>query len=127
MRRFRKNRRPGNRAPTHDEAVRIVEAKSGQCIPCLIWAEAGHMPAEHVATCCQYDHAKSGNLRRGHAFGYASCLWHHQGRVPDGWTHAQMREHFGPSKMDGSRLYHATYGSEDELIARQSELLGDVA
>jgi hypothetical protein len=38
-----------------------------------------------------------------------------------------MREHFGPSLMDGSRLFHATYGSDDELIALQSEILGDAA
>lgn len=109
---------------TRAEAARVDEAKVTQCIPCLVWAEQGHMPIEDVATCCQYDHVKSGNIRRGHSYGYASCLWHHQGRLEqDGWTHARMREHFGPSKMDGSRLYRETYGSEDELIRRQDEIL----
>ena len=34
-----------------------------------------------------------------------------------------MRAHFGPSLMDGSRLFHDTYGSDDELIALQTDIL----
>lgn len=83
----------------------------------------GNMPREDCATCCEYDHKKSGNIRRGHRFGYAACMWHHRGRVGDGWNHAHMRRHFGPSLMDGSRLFRDTYGSDDELIALQDEVL----
>lgn len=123
MRRFRKHRRPGNRPMTPTEAARVVEAKTTACIPCLVWARMGRMPMAHVATCCGYDHSKSGNIRRGHDKGFGSCNWHHQALVDDGWTHAAMREHFGPSLMDGSRLFHDTYGSDDELIALQDEIL----
>lgn len=123
MKAFRKKRRPGNRPMTVDERARVLAAKEAKCIPCLVWARAGHMPLEDVATCCDYDHAKRGNLRRGHGKGFASCLWHHRGRVGDGWNHARMRAHFGPSLMDGSRLFRETYGDDDTLIAIQDELL----
>lgn len=124
MRAFRKHRRPGNRPMTAAEATRVTEAKFLACIPCLVWARSGRMPMEHVASCCQYDHSKSGNIRRGHDKGFASCDWHHQRRIGDGWTFQRMREHFGPSLLDGSRLFHDTYGSDDDLIALQDELLG---
>lgn len=113
--------------PTKAEASRIVAAKwETGCVPCLAWARAGNMPLGDVAECCEYDHKKSGNRRRGHRFGFASCLWHHRRVVPDGWTHATMRAHFGPSLMDGSRLFRETYGTDDELIALQDELLSEV-
>jgi hypothetical protein len=109
--------------PTRAEADRIREAKFGRCIPCLVWARLGHMPAQDVAETGDYDHKKSGNVRRGHAFGYCACKWHHQRHPGEGWTHAQMRAHFGPSLLDGSRLFHDTYGSDDDLIALQTEEL----
>jgi hypothetical protein len=121
---FRKKRRPGNRAMTASQGATVSTAKETQCIPCLVWAEAGNMPIEDVAVCSDWNHTKSGNIRRGHDKGYAGCLWHHRGRVSCGWNHAHMRRHFGPSLMDGSRLFHATYGSDDYLIGRQRELLG---
>ena len=82
------------------------------------------MPLHDVATVTDYDHCKSGNKRRGHAFGFASCFWHHRRGVPDGWTHKGMAAHFGPSLMDGSKLFARTYGTDDELIALQNEVLG---
>ena len=130
MRRFRKHRRPGNRAMTAQESARVTAAKFDHyCIPCLVWARAGNMPLEHVARVCQYDHSKRGNIRRGHDKGFASCLWHHQGRIekPEHWTHKTMRAHFGPSLMDGSRLFRETYGTDDELIALQDEVLQEQA
>lgn len=123
MKSFRRNRRPGNRPMTTAESERVIAAKTLKCIPCLVWARRGNMPFEHVATCCGYDHKKSGNIRRGHALGFGSCDWHHQGLVGDGWTHKRMREHFGPSLMDGSALFARTYGTDNELIELQTQLL----
>jgi RecA-dependent nuclease len=124
MRSFRRKRRAGNRAMTAEESALVEDAKDCCCIPCHVWSTAGHMPAAHIATQSAWDHKKSGNIRRGHRKGFANCDWHHQAIVPDGWTHARMRAHFGPSLMDGSKLFARTYGSDDELIALQLELLG---
>lgn len=124
MKAFRNNRRPGNRAMTAEERERVLAAKEGPCIPCLVWALAGKMPLSDVMRFTnEYNHCKSGNIRIGHAAGFAGCQWHHQGRVSTGWNHAHMRAHFGPSLMDGSRLFHSTYGTDDELIALQDEVL----
>ncbi|UXB21938.1 hypothetical protein K7566_09630 [Stenotrophomonas maltophilia] len=38
----------------------------------------------------------------------------------EGSTFATMRQIYGPSLMDGSRTFHETYGSDDELIANQT-------
>lgn len=115
---MRRGRSTGN--PTKAEAARIVGSKFGACIPCLVWAEKGKMPPEDVAEGGDYQHSTSGGIRRGHKAGYCDCGWHHRGIVGEGWTREQMRAHFGPSLMDGSKLYRAAYGTEDELIARQS-------
>lgn len=120
--RLRKRRRPGNRAPTKSEAARIVAAKEGPCVACVVWARLGHMPLADVMVGGEYDHKKSGNIRRGHAFGFNGCLWHHR-RVPgEGWTFAEMTAHFGPSLLDGSALFRRTYGSNDELIQLQTDI-----
>lgn len=124
MKPFRRNRRPGNRPMTPEQRERICEAKIFRCIPCHVWAAAGNMPEEHVATCSAWNHTKSGNIRRGHDHGYAGCDWHHQRILPDGWTFERMTKHFGPSLMDGSKLFARTYGTDDELIALQHRLQG---
>lgn len=112
---------------TKAETARIVESKFGDCAPCTSWARQGRMPLEHVMKGGDYDHKKSGNVRRGHAAGFCSCGWHHRRIVGEGWTHKRMREHFGPSLLDGSKLFREAYGTDDELIALQTEMLGEVA
>lgn len=109
--------------PTKAEATRIVEAKFGRCIPCLAWALAGNMPIWHVMVGGDYDHKKSGNIRRGHAFGFCACKWHHVRHPGEGWTHERMRKHFGPSLLDGSHLFREAYGTNDELIGLQTKEL----
>jgi hypothetical protein len=119
--RLRQGRSTG--APTKAEAHRIVESKFGRCIPCLSWALAGNMPMENVMIAGDYDHKKSGNIRRGHMKGYCACKWHHVRHPGEGWTFEQMRAHFGPSLLDGSKLYRDAYGSDDALIELQTQEL----
>ena len=88
---------------------------------CEVWAEQFGRRCDGGG--CDYNHAKSGNIRRGHMQGYALCGYHHR-RIPfDGYTHADMRFSFGPSLMDGSRLFHETYGPDDELIELQTKII----
>ena len=122
LRQFRKKKRPGNRAPTKDEVARIVASKNGFCVPCLVWALMGCMPLEHVVIGCDYNHCKSGNLRIGHGAGFSACGHHHRA-LPGHLTPQRMREHYGPSLMDGSRLFHATFGPASFLIDVQTEAL----
>jgi len=106
--------------PTAAEGARIEAAKVGPCMACLVLAAMRLLSGSQVVYGCDYNHAKSGNKRRGHAFGYALCVWHHRRHPMQGMTFSEMREIYGPSLMDGSRTFHETYGSDDELIANQT-------
>lgn len=110
--------------PTKQEEARIVAAKEGPCLACLVVNRMGWIDSGKVHWGCDYNHTKSGNKRRGHMYGYALCAWHHRGHPVKGWTHSLTRTVYGPSLMDGSRLFHATYGSDDELIDLQTETTG---
>lgn len=109
--------------PTAAEAARIEAAKVGPCMACLALVVAGHLDAELVVYGCDYNHAKSGNRRRGHMFGYALCVWHHRRHPQESKTLAQTREVYGPSLMDGSRVFHETYGTDDDLIEQQTYVI----
>lgn len=106
--------------PTKREAEYITRCKEGPCVACY---KESRLDELHIDW-CDFHHMKSGNRRRGHMYGVGLCLWHHRGHPRDGWTSGMMREYFGPSLMDGSRLFHLTYGSDDDLIALQRELIG---
>lgn len=72
---------------------------------------------------CDFHHFKSGNIRRGHAFGVGLCAYHHRGHPRDGYRSTEMRAYFGPSLMDGGKAFREAYGSDDELMALQDEIL----
>lgn len=120
----------------------MLRVKQGVCICCLLRCAAKLLPAKwvqvgHPDSAATYwglleaHHTKSGNMRRGHLFTVGMCLWHHRGNQcmpPDGWTHDMLRDRYGPSLMDGAALFHATYGTDDELLEVQAAYLsGELA
>ena len=114
--------------PTREEEARIVAVKEGPCVACLIWQKHPDCPAGFTPWIgVDYHHLLSGGRRRGHMFGVGLCPYHHR-NVPDfGCTHEEMRKHYGPSLAEGSKPFHATFGSDADLLAKQSELLGETA
>ena len=108
--------------PTKREAERIIACKEGRCIACHVMAKRSPFPLCMTGQ-NDYHHLKSGNIRRGHRYGIGLCGWHHRG-LTFGYSSESMRRMFGPSLMDGSRLFHETYGSDDELLAIQDGLIG---
>ena len=114
--------------PTKEEEARIIASKEGECVACIVRSRQGKLPPYYIVdTGCDYNHTKSGNKRRGHMFGYALCLWHHRRQVSGDWTHEMYSRIYGPSLMDGSRLFHEAYGSDDYLIDLQTRVInGDV-
>lgn len=87
-------------------------------------------PGFRPAWGCDYHHLLSGGRRRGHVYGVGLCLWHHRGRIADDWhsfgmTHKEMRDYYGPSLAEGSKPFHAAYGTDQDLLDKQDELLGD--
>lgn len=113
----------GAKRPTAAELEHMARCKVGPCIPCLSMYRQGRISEDEVFVGGDYDHKKSGNIRRGHMFGFCSCAWHHRGHPWGALAHAHMRAVWGPSLMDGSRLFRETYGSDDELISLQRRIL----
>lgn len=110
--------------PTKAEAERIEAAKSGPCIPCVVWQESPAAPFAFVATIGgDYHHLLSGGRRIGHEAGICACPWHHRA-VPDwGCTPKEMRDWYGPSLMDGSKVFRDAYGTDAELLQLQNDIL----
>lgn len=136
MRHFRKKRRPGNCEPTPEELARIRAGKAGPCIPCLAGVIAGVIEPHHACTGgndgqhdlpdMEYNHTKSGNMRRGHAFGFATCIWHHHGSQQLhalGMSYDKAYARWGPSLFDQAKVFHFVFGTDDELIELQTEVL----
>lgn len=123
---YRKDRRPGNRPMTLDQRLRVFDCKELVCVACAVWAGQGHMPEKSIQMGCEYNHTKSGNIRVGHEAGYALCQWHHKGMPLQLWGTKRTRAHYGPSLLDGSALFHKTYGSDEELIELQNAILAAV-
>lgn len=109
--------------PSASEAERIQAAKVGPCMACLTLHLRGVLAAEHVVYGCDYQHCKSGNIRRGHAFGFALCVWHHRHQPMGELSFRETAARYGPSLMDGSRLFHEIYGTDDELIEQQTVVI----
>ncbi len=68
-------------------------------------------------------HLLSGGRRRGHSSSIPLGEWHHQGIPLKGITANEMRLHFGPSLAKESKAFRATYGSDDELLAKVNAVL----
>lgn len=126
MRPYRANRRPGNRPMTLPQRLRVFDSKELVCVACAVWAGTGAMPTDHIQIGCEYNHIKVGNLRVSHDDGYALCQWHHKAVPLQLWGAKKMRAHYGPSLLDGSALFHATYGTDQQLIELQNAILASV-
>lgn len=80
----------GAKAATRAESDHMGLCKAGPCIPCLVGVAIGLIDPTnacrggtaadgHDLPMMEFNHCKSGNLRRGHLFGFAICTWHHHG------------------------------------------------
>lgn len=98
--------------PTHAEQARFVAMKYDGCICCHIDGNGYAEPDIH--------HLKSGNVRRGHRFTLALCIWHHRA-CPVAFL--ESAKPMGPSLANGSRTFHEHYGSDDYLLSLQNERL----
>lgn len=110
--------------PTDAQAWRLVTIKKLGCICCMLNRERG-VPTAYFGV-CEAHHLLSGGRRRGHDFTIGLCRWHHQERPPYDMGVREASERFGPSLAGGSKPFHATYGTDDELLAMQNALLAKV-
>lgn len=127
----------GSKPPSRADLEHMGRCKAGPCIACLVGVAIGLIEPAHACRggtavdghdleAMQYNHAKSGNLRRGHLAGYALCLWHHFGSQQLhalGMSAAEARARWGPSMLDQGKLFRETFGSDDDLIEAQAYVL----
>lgn len=91
--------------------------------------------AGHCMACIQRDIDVSGQGvvqwhhtagKKRHDLTCGLCMWHHMARPFPGLTHEDMRRDYGPSLAEGSKPFHAEFGSNADLLARQNEYLGAI-
>lgn len=103
--------------PTREESAWLVAVKEGPCLACLIFTGKKYRG-------CDAHHLLSGGRRIGHLATIGLCLFHHRGVPHPHYSASMTREIFGPSLMDGSKLFRAAYGTDAELLALQKQVLG---
>lgn len=110
--------RTSTHKPTKAEAARMSKLKAMACIAC----HSGKARLMNVSG-SEVHHLLSGNRRRGHMFTIPLCAWHHRAAIGPLWTKKYAREMLGPSLADGSKPFHAMFGSDDSLLEATNKLL----
>jgi hypothetical protein len=127
----------GATPPTKGDLAHMGRCKAGPCIACLVGvalgiiqpqdAQRGGAAADgHDLPMMQFNHCKSGNLRRGHRAGYALCLWHHFGSQQLHALGVDARTAYarwGPNLLDHGKAFRETFGTDDDLIEAQAFVL----
>ena len=107
----------GGPAPNKAAVERRTRIHAGNCMACsqrgINLTNTGYV---------QWHHLRG---RKHHMETIGLCAWHHQAQPLWGYTHAAMREDFGPSLAEGSKPFHVEFGGNPELLQMQNELLGD--
>jgi hypothetical protein len=108
----------GGKSLTKADEARRDAIKAGNCMACDV--RGIDVSGQGLV---QWHHLLRGGRRRGHRYTMGLCCWHHLREPLWGHSFAEMTDHYGPSLMDGSKLFHAAYGTDDELLARQDALI----
>ena len=112
----------GGRSLTKADEERRTKIHAGNCMACeqrgINLTNSGYVQWHHL----------DGKTKPGcHQKTIGLCLWHHQGCPMENFTHAECREYYGPSLNEGSRPFHAEFGSDTFLLQMQNEILDGVA
>jgi Recombination enhancement, RecA-dependent nuclease len=107
------------KTPSKAEVAHFRKLQLLGCIACLIegvFPQCGHPEMHHML---------SGNKRRGHAFVLPLGAWHHRGVRPQ-WMPSDKEAKFfyGPSLAHGSKPFTARYGTQDQLHAKITGMIG---
>lgn len=105
------------KAPTKAERARMARIVELGCVACR------KQPGPATLLNYEVHHLTDGGVRRGHAFTVCLCMWHHRGVSFFGNDVGWMTEMWGPSFFHDAREFRARYGSDDELLAYQNQLL----
>lgn len=103
--------------PTKEQAARFVALKYLGCVACILRGQPAREPDVH--------HLLSGGRRRGHDYTIPLCEWHHRAQPPSGMFSGECRIMFGPSLAEGSKTFHAEFGSDDFLLSETNRRLDE--
>lgn len=116
--------------PTKAEAERMAKIPHLGCIACFIELKRNSANLHAFfgqQTACEVHHlnvgGKHGQKRRGHRYTIGLCSWHHRGESTISTIHERVREILGPSFLHHARAFRERYGSDDELLELQDDLL----
>lgn len=87
-----------------------------QRLGCIACHQLGFYSAADV------HHVLSGGRRTAHKDTIPLCPFHHRGVIPQGWK-SEVRERMGPSLANGSKPFHAQFGTQQELLNKVNELI----
>ncbi len=104
------------RPPTPEQSERIRKVKAIGCLACRQLTPPRY-------TYAAADHHVKGSRRLGHDKTSGLCDWHHQAYPPDGYTHKRARAELGPSKAEGTKPFVARFGTDEERLTLQNQLL----
>ena len=107
--------------PTKIEAKRKDAIKDiAVCVCCRLRSRIVHLsPHGYV----DVHHLLKGNKRIGHMHTIGLCVWHHRGHTLDGYNRIQMQALYGHSLAHGSKPFREQFGSDEDLLALQDEML----
>ena len=111
----------GGKSRTKAEQARFDAIKSGPCVACL--QRGIDLSGQGLV---EVHHLLAGGRRIGHMATIGLCIWSHRASLFWGHTHADMREAYGPSLAEGSKPFHAEFGSDALLLQMQNEILEGV-
>lgn len=105
------------KAATDAEKKRFELIGEVKCIACRLFKISKPFPAE-------IHHLLDGGVRIGHMETIGLCPWHHRG-VPTsiGMSMVSCENLYGPSLVQGSKRFKEVYGSNDDLLKLQNELI----
>jgi Recombination enhancement, RecA-dependent nuclease len=109
----------GGRALTIADKARRTKIHAGNCMACaqrgIDLTASGYVQWHHL----------DGKTKPGcHQKTIGLCQWHHLGHPMGSDTYSDSRRHYGPSLAKGSKPFHVEFGSDDELLKIQNEILG---
>lgn len=110
--------------PNYAERLRFERIREIGCLACLQDRRYSVPEINHIAEGGRRrGKQRGGGRHQGHSNTYGICGWHHRGVTPDGWSTAYAEAHFGPSMARNPRAFRERFGSHDELLARQNQLI----
>lgn len=111
--------------PTQLHLARFAAMRAIGCLACRMNALRGLATASFRPKDLEIHHLLSGGRRIGHHATICLCHFHHQGkRLPFlEYGYKAQAEVYGPSLEREPARFRAMYGSQDDLLQQQNQLL----